>query len=187
LRRPIAAAVIRTARQFGPVSPELADDLMQDTFVRLCADDCRALRELRSVEPGAAYALAQAAAVTITLDHFRALSTHKRGRGRKIVALDQSPMLQLPDRTQESRLEHSLLVQQIDRHLPDLAMEGNVERDRRIFWLYYRHGFTPKDIARVPSLGLSAKGVESAIYRLTTGLKKLFSPAAQPQKENPPE
>ncbi|HLK66713.1 MAG TPA: sigma-70 family RNA polymerase sigma factor [Bryobacteraceae bacterium] len=175
LRRTIAAAVIRTARQFGTVSPDLTDDLIQDTYVRLCARDYGAFRELRSSEPGAIYGLAQAAAVTVTLDHFRAAMRQKRGGDRKVVALDDSPLAQVADQAQESRLEHALIVQEIDRRLPELAAEGCLDRDRRIFWLYYRHGFTAKDIAGIPSLGLSPKGVESAIHRLTDGLKKLFS------------
>ena len=42
-----------------------------------------------------------------------------------------------------------------------------MERDRRIFWLYYRAGLKPAVIARMPGIGLSVKGVESAVFRLT--------------------
>jgi RNA polymerase sigma-70 factor (ECF subfamily) len=188
LRRTIAAAVIRTARQFGPVPLDLTDDLIQDTYVRLCAGDYRAFRQLRSSEPGAVYGLAQAAAVTVTLDYFRAATRQKRGGDRKVVALDDAPIAQVADQAQDSRLEHALMVQEIDRRLPELAAEGCLDRDRRIFWLYYRHGFTAKDIAHIPSIGLSPKGVESAIHRLTDGLKRLFSAGkANSERKSCPE
>jgi RNA polymerase sigma-70 factor, ECF subfamily len=40
------------------------------------------------------------------------------------------------------------------------------DRDRTIFWLYYRQGMTAKEITGLPGIGLSLKGVESALHRL---------------------
>jgi DNA-directed RNA polymerase specialized sigma24 family protein len=45
------------------------------------------------------------------------------------------------------------------------------ERDRSLFWLYYLQGLTAEEIARQPSAGLTAKGVESALRRVTTWLR----------------
>jgi len=42
-----------------------------------------------------------------------------------------------------------------------------LQRDRTIFWLYYRQGLTAKEIGALPSIGLSLKGVESTLHRLT--------------------
>jgi len=36
-----------------------------------------------------------------------------------------------------------------------------------VFWLYYRAGFTASAIASLPTVGLTTKGVESLIFRLT--------------------
>jgi len=44
-------------------------------------------------------------------------------------------------------------------------------RDRNLFWLYYRQGLTADAISRIPAIGLSAKGVESALLRLTRLLR----------------
>jgi hypothetical protein len=35
-----------------------------------------------------------------------------------------------------------------------------------IFWLYFRQGMSTKEIASLPTVGLGAKGVGSAIERL---------------------
>jgi hypothetical protein len=40
-------------------------------------------------------------------------------------------------------------------------------RDQTLFWLYYRHGMSASAIASLSTIGLSVKGVESAILRLT--------------------
>ncbi len=44
----IAAAVLRTARLFGEPPRHLLDDLVQDTYLKLCEDNSRLLR---SFEP----------------------------------------------------------------------------------------------------------------------------------------
>ena len=45
-------------------------------------------------------------------------------------------------------------------------------RDRRLFWLHYNLGMTAEAISRIPTMGLSSKGVESALMRLTRLLRK---------------
>jgi RNA polymerase sigma-70 factor (ECF subfamily) len=45
------------------------------------------------------------------------------------------------------------------------------ERDRALFWLYYRQGFTAEEIAGMTAIGLTAKGVESALRRVTIWLR----------------
>src|SRR5262249_15334845 len=42
----IASLILRTSRQFGPSGAQHIDDLIQETFVRLCDDNCRRLRTL---------------------------------------------------------------------------------------------------------------------------------------------
>jgi len=68
--------------------------------------------------------------------------------------------------------ERGILLQQIDAHLGRLAVGQNLERDRRVFWLYYRVGLTANAIASLPAIGLSTKGVESTILRLTRLLRQ---------------
>jgi RNA polymerase sigma-70 factor (ECF subfamily) len=46
------------------------------------------------------------------------------------------------------------------------------ERDKLVFLLYYRQGFTAKAIAELPGIQLSEKGVESCLLRLTRHLRQ---------------
>ena len=41
-----------------------------------------------------------------------------------------------------------------------------------IFWLYFRQGMSTKEIASMPAIGLSAKGVGSVIERLKHCLRE---------------
>ena len=66
------------------------------------------------------------------------------------------------------------LIGEIDQRLA--ATE--TDRDRNIFWLYYRQGYTARDIASIPNLGLTQKGVESCIYRLTQSVRNTVAGSA---------
>jgi RNA polymerase sigma-70 factor (ECF subfamily) len=71
---------------------------------------------------------------------------------------------------QSAQMQRSALLAQLDsklRSAPDVIPD----RDRTLFWLYYRQGFTAQEIARLGGAGLSAKGVESALRRVTIWLR----------------
>jgi RNA polymerase sigma-70 factor (ECF subfamily) len=63
------------------------------------------------------------------------------------------------------KIEQSVLHDQLDRKMRS-APEMVGERDRAIFWLYYRQGFTAEEIAGLIGAELTAKGVESALRRV---------------------
>ena len=67
-------------------------------------------------------------------------------------------------------MQRSALLAQLDDKLLS-APEIVGERDRAFFWLYYREGFTAEEIAGLPDAGLTAKGVESALRRITLWLR----------------
>src|SRR5580658_4903878 len=53
----IAGTVLRTARRFGANEPQLTDDLIQDTYLKICANRCRILREFEPENPDAIFGL----------------------------------------------------------------------------------------------------------------------------------
>ena len=67
--------------------------------------------------------------------------------------------------------ERGILLREIDAALGRLAAGPHLERDRKLFWLYYRVGLTADAIAGLQSIGLSTKGVESSLLRLTRLLR----------------
>lgn len=169
-RRVIAATVIKVNRRLGTLKADEIDDLINDTFVRLCQNGCRILRQARSKEPEMFFGLVQAVATTTTLDHYRRAGAAKRGGSGLHVPLDHLER-EAGGSGEERRLERALLIDRIDELIRQLGAGAEHERDRRIFWLHYRHGFTAAEIAALPNVRLSAKGVESALHRLTVAVR----------------
>jgi DNA-directed RNA polymerase specialized sigma24 family protein len=75
----------------------------------------------------------------------------------------------------DSEIQRAVLFSELDHKLRS-ATGTTAERDRTIFWLYYLQGLTADEIAGLPASGLSAKGVESALRRITTWLRKELEP-----------
>jgi len=63
-------------------------------------------------------------------------------------------------------------LKEIDEHLKRVLTGPDQERDRMIFWLYFRQGMSTKEIASLPTIGLGAKGVGSVIERLKHGIRE---------------
>jgi RNA polymerase sigma-70 factor, ECF subfamily len=171
----IASSVLRVARRYGVPSKTLADDLVQETYLRLCRDNCRALRDFQARHDQAIFGYIKVIATTVAFDHFRARSADKR-KGE--TPLDNSGS---EAQITSANMEQSALIGELDRRLA--ATESS--RDRSIFWLYYRQGFTAKDIATMPHIGLSQKGVESCIYRLTQLLRDALKSRGVESKGKP--
>jgi RNA polymerase sigma factor (sigma-70 family) len=151
----IATAIFRTLRRWMRTDRALADDLVQDTFAKLCAADFRVLRNFRGQDSTALRAYLRVIAASVVTDRLRAEHAHP-------VSLDdpdEAPVL--ADDTTARDIERNLLLDRIEK-----CLEGQKQRDRWVFWLYHRHGFSPKEIAALPG-GLGTGGVETMLYRLT--------------------
>ena len=162
----IAGVVARTARRWVPVTPSLVDDLVQETYHKLCSEDFRRLREFQSRHEDAIYGYLKAVAYTVTLDYFKVHYAAKRGARLRSDG-DFDAFVRVEGR--ESSVENEVLQHELEKMASQFA-DG--ERDRLVFFLYYRQGFTTSKIARIPGIGLSQKGVESCLHRLTERLKK---------------
>jgi DNA-directed RNA polymerase specialized sigma24 family protein len=87
--RPVTAGtVLRTPRRFGSNAPELFDDLVQETFLEICADRCRILREFKPQAPDSLFGLLKTVAFSVAQDHFRSSLAAKRGAGAPDAALN---------------------------------------------------------------------------------------------------
>ena len=162
----IAGSISNVVRRYGNANPALVDDLIQETYLRLCKDNCRVLRSFEARHEEAIFGYLKVIATSVALDHFRGQTTKKR---RDEVEDDGTH----PEAsTSSAAIEQSALLQELDQRLATTESE----RDRTIFWLYYRQGYTAKDIASMPNLGLTQKGVESCIYRLTQSLRSALGP-----------
>ena len=71
----------------------------------------------------------------------------------------------------QENIASAILLSEIDEHLKRYLVGPDRERDRMIFWLYFRQGMSAKEIGSLP-IGLSAKGVGSVIERLKRGIRE---------------
>ena len=65
-------------------------------------------------------------------------------------------------------------MQEIDRLLTEVTQNEHGCRDRAIFRLYYRQGFTARSISQLPGNRLNQKGVEAVLYRLVRAIRDVL-------------
>lgn len=164
----IAGTVMRCARRFCEPNPEQLDDLVQETLVKICSNRCRLLRDFEPQSPDAIFGYLKTVAFSVTLDHFRGGMATKRGAGHRDAALDAYAESAIAATAGLPEIEREILLREIDQYL----VSSTSPRDRRIFWLYYRLGMTAKSIAAISGLGLTQKGVEGVIQRLTGSVRE---------------
>jgi RNA polymerase sigma-70 factor (ECF subfamily) len=166
-RKFIAYVVLRIARKYGETSGAIIDDLIQDTYLKVCSNNCRLLRDFEPQHPDAFYGMLKVTAANVAYDYFRARRSPKRWSGSPECDLADVDTF-VPDShfTGPVYIEREILLQEIDGILKRISSPV-ATRDHEIFWLYYRQGFTAKGIAAIPSYNLTTKGVESILYRLT--------------------
>jgi RNA polymerase sigma-70 factor, ECF subfamily len=166
--RPISLSVIRTTQLWCDVSRQLVEDLVQETYLKICADRCRLLADFAARHPEAVAGYVKTIAANVVHDHFKSLYAQKRGAGQRQESVDEAdPSTNNKSSGSARAIEDEILLQQIDECLNICADGPDKHRDRLIFWLHYQQGMSAKSIAALPAIGLTAKGVESAIYRLT--------------------
>jgi RNA polymerase sigma-70 factor, ECF subfamily len=173
--RLIATVALRVARRWGEPSPQQVDDLVQETYLKLCADNFRTLGRFKSQHPDAFYGYLKVVTANLVHDHFKAAHSSKRGSGAIEIAVDeqvQSAPDALGSTSAVRSSEREILLQEVNAALSRVAAGPHLERDRKLFWLYYRVGLTADEIAGLPSIGLSTKGVESSLLRLTRLLRQ---------------
>ncbi len=164
----IAATALRVCRQWGEYSTQVADDLVQEIYLKLCAQGRRLLRDFHPEHPDSFCGYLKVLTANHTQDHFKALYSGKRGAGKVAESLDSADAV---TEKRPSQVERVILLREIETCLAQVAPGNDGRRDRMIFWLYYRQGLTAQQIASLPALGLTTKGVESVILRLIRHLQ----------------
>lgn len=175
---PVAALVAARVTRIwqGVASAAVVDDIVQEVFLKLCEQDRRILREFKPKGDDSFLALLRVITASVANDYFRRQYSEKRG-GRALTMLldDESspPIVAQSDRD----IQRAVLFNELDRKLRSVS-GATAERDRNFFWLYYLQGLTAEEIASLPGAELSAKGVESALRRVTAWLRKELEPTS---------
>ena len=165
-RPAITSAVLRAAERWCDPTPQLRDDLIQDTYFKICNHNCRMLRSFRPNHHNSIYGFLQVVAVNVVHDHFKAERSSTRNPG-PTEPISAQTTLEPGARASADRLERRLRLRHIAEVLGQVAAGPDYKRNRIIFFLHYHQGMTANEIAALPSVRLTAKGVESILFRLT--------------------
>jgi len=167
-QRPISLSIRHTAMQWGKDPQQYIEDLLQETYLKLCANRCRALLEFaRQHEEDAVMGYIKTIAINLAHDHFKGLHSQKRGGGETNQLLEEfDPPSQSGSLGGPEAMEREIFLKQVDERLQACAAGSNRERDCLIFWFYYLQGMSARAIAELATIELTAKGVESVLTRL---------------------
>jgi RNA polymerase sigma-70 factor (ECF subfamily) len=176
--RLIAGVVIKCCFEWNDTSQSTIEDLIQETYVKLCDNDYFVLKRFTSQHPGSFLGYLKVVTANVALDHFRAEHADKRNV-ENTVELNEA-VTQLHGKHGNPELvELTIFFDQVDGLLRQRGNGPTEEKERSIFWLYYRQGLTSKAIASIPATKLSVKGVESVIFRLTSFIRKSLGQGPQ--------
>ena len=184
--KPISLTIMRTTSLWGEKSPALVQDLTQVTYLKLWEDGCRLLRDFAVRHPEAILGYIKRIAANATHDHFKHRHSQTSGGDRPHVSTtDVEPEVRKEVHGSQEKIAFGVFLKEIDEHLKRDLTGSDQERDRMIFWLYFRQGMSTKEIASLPSIGLVAKGVGSVIERLKHRVRELIvgTGAVPPEEE----
>ena len=171
----LTSAAIRVSHRWGTGTAQEIDDIVQEIYLKLCADRARVFAHFKSATPDAVFGYLKVVATNLAHDYFRKRSASKRGAWQT-ASLDEVRDVA----GKSSDIEQQLAIAEVDKLLLSHTQNENGSRDRGIFRLYYQHGMTAQAIAGLPGVGLSQKGVEAVLHRLTKAIRQTL----QPKQEN---
>ncbi len=165
----IASVIINTMRRWTEPAPSLVDDLIQETYVKLFANDRKALRSIKNEYENTIFGYLRVVASNVVRDHFRQPKN-------KADEIELSDAVLPPGPDGQEQLEFAHKKEQAQEILKSLSSSETYQRDVGIFWFFYEQGYTAKEISLLPSVALTVKGVEAVLFRLTHYIRERLGP-----------
>jgi RNA polymerase sigma-70 factor, ECF subfamily len=164
----IAKVAGRMTHRHSPQAPQhLSDDLIQETYLRLCADDYRLLRRFEFRHQESIFGFLKVVAASVVLDHFKADLAQKRDANQTDALSEHDPLDRpCPGSGGCISMEDTITLRQIDDIICTHYTGDMLVRNRAIFWFYHRDGMTAQAIASIPWIGLTTKGVETTLRKM---------------------
>ena len=171
--KPISLTIMRTARRCDEASRSLVEDLVQVTYRKLWEDGCCHLLDFAIQHPEAILGYVKKTAANATHDYLKHVRSQSSGGDKPHVSTsDVDPQAGNEVHGSEERITFEIFLKEIDEHLKHCLTGPDSERDRTIFWLYFRQGMSTQEITSLPTIGLTAKGVGSVIERLKHDIRE---------------
>lgn len=159
----------RVARQYG--GSQDVDDIVQDAFLKIATSKEKLCVSLPENEEGCKAYLSMLAANTAR-DWYR----RERQRAATVPVDDNlTGLCELWGVAPDSHRQ--MLFNEIES-----SVVGE-DKEKIVFRLYYRQGFSAREIAEIPHFGLTTKGVESLLLRISRQLRSKFTNAQGTARE----
>jgi len=124
------------------------EDLVQVTYVKLWAGGCRLLRDFAIQRPEAILGYLKKTAANTAHDYFKHGHSQSSGGDKPHVSTsDVDPEAGEEVHGSQEKIAFEVFLNEIDEHLKRCLTGPDQERDRMIFWLYFRQGMSTKEIA----------------------------------------
>jgi RNA polymerase sigma-70 factor, ECF subfamily len=163
----IASVIINTVRRWKAPLPSLVDDLVQETYVKLFANDKKALRATRNEYENTIFGYLRVIASNVVRDHFRQPVN-------KADEIELSDAVVPPGPRDRERLEFLHKKEEVRGILETLPSSATRDRDVAIFWFFYEQGYSAKEISLLPAIELTVKGVEAVLFRMARHVREKF-------------
>src|ERR1051326_5236125 len=125
----IANVIINTLRRWRDPSPSLVDDLLQETFLKLFANNRKALRSIRNEYEHTIFGYLKVVASNVACDHFRQPKN-------KVEEVELTDPIVPPSPDGFDRLQFVRLKEKIQACLDRHSSSETYKRDVTIFWFY---------------------------------------------------
>lgn len=163
---------MRTLHRWGRTDIQLAAELTQDVFLKLCVQGHQALRDFKGDNDVSLSCYLRSIASRLVVDFLRS----ERPPALPIDELDQAAAPR--DEGPAREVERKMLLDRIDK-----CLSSDKPRDRRIFWLRHRYDFKPAEIAALPGISLAQSGVETILSRLAKSVEGCLKKGPKPNFE----
>lgn len=158
----IASSVMRATRKFCQYPEKsLVNDLIQDVYLKLFKQGCRALKSFHSRNENAVYGFLSIAAQNTVYDYFRHRPFSGAGADLDLEALASAR------RAIVAEPELQAVLAEFDRVL----QEQTSLEERQIFHLYYRYGYSKREISRLYEGRITERKIEVILSRLVRLLR----------------
>src|SRR5277367_2728068 len=126
----IARSVIRVAMRHGISDKSLIDDLVQETYLKICANECELLRTFIPQQPDSAFGFLKVVAASVAYDFFKCRLADKRAPEATADSVEQKPPAARFESTKSTLnpAERAVLIEQIDRKLSAVVPPGELQR-----------------------------------------------------------
>jgi len=169
-------AVLRVLiRVLGAGASSAIEDLEQEVWTRLLANDCDALAGLVDAEEASVRAFLCRTALNLARDHLRRTAVRQVVQP---VPIEDLAFAADPGEAIDVAYEKDERRRSILEALEEALVPPNVERDRMIFLAHYVDGYTAGEIAGM-GVGLNQKGVESTLHRLLNRVRRVLREKAE--------